>query len=241
MTLYMARIELDLEQLFANAPRLGLPPRADLGYLVHAHFSALFGADAPKPFSIESTRGRRVGVLGYTRAVSKAMADHAKAFADPAVFTACVWDELASKPMPERIPAGTRLGFRTLVVPTIRKSQAGSRHRAGAEVDAFLARCWEVGDGVPVDREQVYRMWFGARIDGAATLESFQLVSFTRESVLRREAGRERARHFVERPSAAVDGVLRVADDVRFSELLARGIGRHRAFGFGMLKLRPPT
>jgi CRISPR system Cascade subunit CasE len=36
-------------------------------------------------------------------------------------------------------------------------------------------------------------------------------------------------------------GELTVADPDAFSALLARGVGRHRAFGYGMLLLRPPS
>jgi CRISPR system Cascade subunit CasE len=40
-------------------------------------------------------------------------------------------------------------------------------------------------------------------------------------------------------PDATFTGVLQVRDPDAFAGLLARGIGRHRAFGFGMLLLRP--
>jgi CRISPR system Cascade subunit CasE len=36
-------------------------------------------------------------------------------------------------------------------------------------------------------------------------------------------------------------GLLQVEDAAAFTALLARGIGRHRAFGFGMLLLKPAT
>ena len=35
-------------------------------------------------------------------------------------------------------------------------------------------------------------------------------------------------------------GNLIVSDPAAFAQLLTRGIGRHRAYGFGMLLLRPP-
>jgi CRISPR system Cascade subunit CasE len=42
------------------------------------------------------------------------------------------------------------------------------------------------------------------------------------------------------RPDATFRGTLRVDDPARFAAAaLARGVGRHRAFGFGMLLLRP--
>ncbi|MEE8524028.1 MAG: type I-E CRISPR-associated protein Cas6/Cse3/CasE [Thermoanaerobaculia bacterium] len=43
-----------------------------------------------------------------------------------------------------------------------------------------------------------------------------------------------------ERPDALLTGTLEVTDPDAFATLLARGVGRHRAFGFGMLLLRPP-
>ena len=40
-------------------------------------------------------------------------------------------------------------------------------------------------------------------------------------------------------PDVVMQGRLRVSDPQAFAQLLARGVGRHRAFGFGMLLLRP--
>ena len=35
-------------------------------------------------------------------------------------------------------------------------------------------------------------------------------------------------------------GTLTITDPVEFGSLLANGIGRHKAYGYGMLLLRPP-
>ena len=35
-------------------------------------------------------------------------------------------------------------------------------------------------------------------------------------------------------------GTLSITDTQRFADLLTRGIGRHRAYGYGMLLLSPP-
>jgi CRISPR system Cascade subunit CasE len=40
-------------------------------------------------------------------------------------------------------------------------------------------------------------------------------------------------------PDAVLAGHLRVLDTSAFAELVARGVGRHRSFGFGLLQLRP--
>jgi len=44
-----------------------------------------------------------------------------------------------------------------------------------------------------------------------------------------------------EGPDAIVHGVLVIHDPAAFSALLVRGVGRHRAYGYGMLLLRPPS
>ena len=36
-------------------------------------------------------------------------------------------------------------------------------------------------------------------------------------------------------------GILTITDPIAFAELLKRGVGRHRAYGYGMLLLRPPA
>ncbi len=40
-------------------------------------------------------------------------------------------------------------------------------------------------------------------------------------------------------PEAEFEGTLEVLDGTAFHAVLARGIGRHRAFGYGMLLVRP--
>ena len=42
------------------------------------------------------------------------------------------------------------------------------------------------------------------------------------------------------RSDAVLRGVLSITNPRAFAELLARGIGRHRSYGYGMLLLRPP-
>ena len=72
-------------------------------------------------------------------------------------------------------------------------------------------------------------------------LDDVVLESFRRTRVLRRDrsGGSERPRT-VEGPDAVAVGTVTVTDPDRFAAALARGIGRHRSFGFGMLLLTPP-
>ena len=44
---------------------------------------------------------------------------------------------------------------------------------------------------------------------------------------------------YSEGPDALMRGVLEITDGPAFAQLLAGGVGRHRAYGYGMLLLRP--
>ena len=98
------------------------------------------------------------------------------------------------------------------------------------------------------------------RLGGAARLDpaSFRLAQLSRAILLRpRQADRDtdlaQRRDLVRigslksgvkgeqggSPDATLQGTLAVVDSGAFQALLARGVGRHRAFGFGMLLLRP--
>lgn len=242
--LRMVSLSLDVPALMALGRRQGLPLDADLGYLVHVALREVFRDHAPAPFRIRGGRrhGRSVNVLAYGTAGASELRDIAERFSFPESHAALDWESLASKEMPVRWPAGLRLGFEARLCPVVRKSAKGQRHRKGAEVDVFLAHCWDLNDpSLRVDREEVYRGWLRGQIEnsGAARLVEGRLASFQRTRLLRRTHGVDRRSRKVERPDALMRGTLEVRDAERFLALLARGIGRHRAFGFGMMLLSP--
>jgi CRISPR system Cascade subunit CasE len=112
--------------------------------------------------------------------------------------------------------------------------QGKVKHR---EIDAFIHATLTALNDVKVDREAVYVHWLERELqrEGASSLNTARLPEFRRE-LMRRDGGAR-----VERPNAVLEGELTVRDPVAFRALLARGLGRHRAFGFGMLLLRPPV
>ncbi len=243
--LRMVRMRLDAPRLFELARRRRLPTRADdSGYVVHCQLKELFGDDAPAPFSLLEGNGRWLTVLAYTRRPADELLEHARSYSDPAAVSGCDLTTLVDKTMPAW-PAGKTLGFEVKACPVVRLSSAiqlpgGTTIRRGAEVDAFLARCWRA-PGI-VDREAVYREWLGDEVErrgGIKLLES-RIVARSRSGLVRRTHGDERRSHVAERPDVTFSGEAQVIDGGAFTELLARGIGRHRAFGFGMVLLRPP-
>ena len=161
--------------------------------------------------------------------------------------------------MPGSWQKDKRFGFDVRVRPVIRIKSGMPNPRpgvkpyaAGSEVDAFVVEAQKthphgrprIVDGTPTpsamiaagrDRAAVYRDWLAARLAGAAVLdvERTDMVAFRRSRVSRGHAS-------VEGPDATFHGELTVSDPAAFHAVLARGVGRHLSFGFGMLLLRPP-
>lgn len=236
----MSSLSLDLKRLHEWALQVRVPiTDGDLGYAVHSASRAAFGELGPQPFAVRGVEHGRPLVYGYGTADGEALRAQLAAFADPRLAAVFPDDGILTKPMPlTTFVAGRRLGFSVRTCPVLRQD-AGSRDRSH-ETDAFLVAAL-ASPAQPVDREAVYRAWLGSQLErgGAARLVASSLIAFRRVTVSRRDAGR-RARHG-EKPDALIDGTLEVADTQAFGRLLARGIGRHRAFGFGMLLLRPPN
>ena len=251
--LHLVRCTLDARKLYEFARRSRAAGfRFDEGYAVHAAFAALFdhGAGegervAPKPFHITSFKkeaARRIDVLGYARVNHVVLRERAEAFADPLVWEVVDLEGMASKPMPTNFPTGTRLGFFVRACPVRRIAKKGPMTRDRAEVDAFLAKVWEVNDPkVELDREEVYREWLTEELakEGAAKVVTASMTNFELDRVRRRTQGEGRKASEPQRPDVSFEGVLEVGDPEAFARRLARGVGRHRAFGFGMLLLRP--
>jgi len=239
MTLHLIQIRLDGRGLYRWSGRNGIPlDDGDLGYVVHAATRAAFGALGPQPFALRHAPGQDPVLLGYGGHTAQELIEHCAVFAVPEVAALFPPETIASKPMPlDSIPAGRRLGFEVRICP-IRRQDAGTRDRA-RETDAFLVRS-QAEPEAALDREQVYRDWLAEQLarNGAARIEQGRMTAFRRLRVSRR--GEKRRPHSSEKPDATFVGELTVEDPSAFADLLARGVGRHRAFGFGMLLLRPP-
>lgn len=254
--LYMLKLEPQMAKLAAWSYARHLAGRdGDLGYALHAALAAVFGKDAPKPFRLREARSAAGGheaepsaLFAYSAIDEVTLRDHA-ALAEPDVFAALGLDSLAVKPMPTTWVAGRSLDFEVRIRPVIRSHQTGDRSR-NRERDVFLAA---LPDEAPtarssarVDREGVYRLWLERELErgGAARAlpGSLRMTAFRRTRVHRRGRANEsgkRPSSEREGPDAIFTGTLQITDGLAFAALVGRGIGRHRAFGFGMLLLRP--
>lgn len=232
--LQMVRAEVSVRdfQRWMGTRRLQDPDHA-----MHCLLTECFGDLAPRPFRLMATRGVSVACLyGYGAADADELQEALGSFAEPLQSRIIPAARIDSKPIPTEFPAEKRLGFDIRIRPVIRKARGSGREEA--EVDAFQAMAETFAPKhMTGTREQVYAQWLEDRLGkrGAALdPEAVRLVSFQRI-----RAHRKLHRRHVEGPDAVMQGVLTVTDPESFAEALRLGIGRHRAYGYGMLLLRP--
>lgn len=239
MTFQLLHLQPDTEALAVWATRHGvLSPDGDYGYALHGLLSAVFGEQAPKPFRY---MGNKQGLLAYTLENLETLQLHAS-LATPDIARVLGLNELDARPFPSAWKEGLSLGFEVRVRPVI-------RIKDGRERDAFLHAIDAIptaeGNGI-AQRALIYRNWLEKQfsINGAAKINQAQMKEFRLTRVLRKTSSSENSKrksHTVTGPDVVFKGILQVGNPEAFTHLLARGVGRHRAFGFGMLLLKPAS
>jgi CRISPR system Cascade subunit CasE len=241
--LNLMHMQPDPERLAAWAVRHRLlGPSGDMGYAFHGLLRAVFGERAPASYRyLDSDQA----LLAYSdvdfdelqRIVALAPLDAAAALGLGGTRS---HSGINIRQFPTVWPTGHVLGFECRVRPVIREG------KTGREWDAFLAAV-DKADGRAVERAQVYAEWLGEQFGRHKSAEivdvgmnSFRVLDVIRKTQRAGEGSvAVRKARIVGGPDAILAGHLRVGDPEAFSALLARGVGRHRAFGFGMLLLRP--
>lgn len=219
---------------------------SDVGDAFHGLLRAALGSAAPQPFRY---LGALQGLLAYTSLDADAM--HTKlAQADPLAAETLglipngQHDGFRLRTFPTNWPAGKVLGFEVRLRPTVRTAKG--------ERDAFLHALEESGSSDLPQRQAVYVQWLREHLapreaaarepwQGAVELlEDVCMAGYSRQQIVRRArnfGGERRLGRVIDGPDVLLKGYLRVLDPVAFSRLLVRGVGRHRAFGYGMLLL----
>lgn len=219
----------------------------DTGYALHAVLRAALGDLAPKPFALLQRPGS-LQLIGYTRRSNlelERVLGQAEV-SDPGAALALGLNRPESaliKSLPVDWYRGERMSFEVRVAPVVR-----SRQPPGGgypEIDAAFHPDFAVdGSG---DREAAHLRWLARELarGSAATLQTARAVSFRLAPIARRHAASEarRAQRPTQQgllPDLTVRGQLQVDEPDAFNALLARGLGRHRSFGYGCLLLAPP-
>jgi CRISPR system Cascade subunit CasE len=252
VTLHLVRLPVDRHALAVFAVANGASDD-DGGYALHLALRRRFGAAAPQPFRLFAEGPEPAYLLGYAgdpAALGEMAALPATEPLLDAVFTAAP----QGRAMPATWREGARFGFSVRARPVVRFGSRRKADRAGSdaakvgenwwaragEVDAWIAARTRPGGDPDTTRDAAYAAWLATKLVGAATLEpGVELVQFRRVRARRSTHGRP-GRGRVEGPEALLTGTLAVDDPDAFAALLARGVGRHAAFGYGMLLLSPP-
>lgn len=255
MKLHLVHVPLDMRAFNRWAGERELIRRGtfDAGYAFHILLSSMFGKGVLQPFRLfASERRRKAALYGYSGSDQTELQEQAAAVAPPDCEAVVDPRRLRSKPMPAHFEEGERLGFDLRLRPVrrvrsaVHDPQLGSSLKRGSEVDAFrleLIRRFPAEAGKPVvsaaaeagvTRQSVYTEWLSERLGDAASVEHCELAAFQRTRVIRGENGGP------EGPDAILHGTMTVARADEFVRLLRKGVGRHRAYGYGMLLLRPP-
>lgn len=240
MNIHLVRMDLRREELirFARHHNLLTSRDDDFGYVLHAWLKAMFAEVSPKPFYLDT---RHVVLYGYSGTDAETLVENARTFADPLAHRVLAEDSLAGKRMPQQWRIGKRLELHVRACPITRKGST--------EKDAFLRaldRWIEKGenpDEKPV-RAQIYREWFEGQIDPKILLLEHVAVEGMRARgawLRRSRATNPSGLRTIERPEAHFRAVVTIRDAEGFAKMLQRGIGRHRSFGFGMIRLMPAT
>lgn len=243
MSLHLIELPLSLKavHLWAGGRKLGA--QYDEGLALHHLLGETFGPAVLQPFRLLVAPRAQDGTLyAYAAMDAGALRQKARASLTPSHAEMIALDRLRSLPRPAASwSAGQRLGFDLRIRPVVRLASpltgqddngTAVSFRKGAEVDAFLAAGLR---GKLATREAAYLDWLAERLAPAAVLDltATRLASFQRTRI-QRDGKR------LEGPDAVLHGTLTITDPSGFADLLTKGIGRHRSYGYGMLVLRPP-
>ena len=247
MSLHLVRIRLNPSKLARWAmdrgwARKGRAEHYDESSALHHLLVESFGRGTLQPFRLMVAPGEySANLYAYTKIPAASLCKMLDVACLPDAASVFDTSRIQSKAMPSNLVPGQRLGFDARLRPVVRQRKANSRPQNKVrEIDAFLAEAIrehpDDKSGMMLNkrsREAVYFDWLSARLDGAATLETARLVRFRRSRAVR--GGR-----IVEGPDVVIQGNLKIDDPEIFRLALSKGIGRHRAYGYGMILLRPP-
>jgi CRISPR system Cascade subunit CasE len=189
-----------------------------------------FSGSALRPWAIHAQKGPTIIIIGYTQTDAGEL-NKRRALALPSVQAAV--GEAIAVPLPA-LSESERYRFSICLVPTIRVTKVEGR-RYG-ERDAFLTKADAAGKDANLKRDDVYRDYLAERLAGAS-IEASRLVRFRLRRFMRPKEDRSVSGRTM--PEAVIEGRLRVDDPVRLTQAISTGVGRQRAYGFGMLRLQP--
>ncbi len=256
MSTYLVHAPINIRAFCRWAGERGLMKRGsfDRGFALHVLLSGMFGKGVLQPLRLfASARNPKGSLYAYAASDADGLRHVADAVATPDCLEVLRPDRMRTKLMPVLFSSGQRLGFDVHVRPVRRllsdlaDAQSGRVLKKGAEVDSYRLQLLRSSPGgwakqgrsrpLSDSRERrcdAYVAWLAERLATAAAIEACRLAGFRRSRLVRGNGVGP------EGPDATLHGVLTVKNPEVFARVLRRGVGRHKAYGYGMLLLRPP-
>lgn len=214
----------------------------DFGRALHQLLGATFPARSLQPFRLFVPSHHPCGNLyAYTTYPETELRSSYQACATPEVAEILKIETLAMRSLPSSWQPGVRCGFDVRLRPVVRLANDITTPRTvwkrHAEVDAWFARRLQHPDAAVCtlpSREEVYLDWLANLAAPAVSIDrdATRIAQLHHRDIVRGRTIRKGV-------DIVVHGSFVVRDADAFSRILARGIGRHRAYGYGMLLLRP--
>jgi CRISPR system Cascade subunit CasE len=234
-SLHLWRLAIDPARLAAVGRSQRIPAADDdHGYTIHALLCGLFGrAGAPKPWHFDQQH-----CVLWTYAPIP-LDPATAALADPLYHATVDWSQSASRPVPS-LPVGRHLDFTVRVCPVVRHGGRGDERAAEHDVLLWQARQQQVAVS-GLDPAEVYATWLRERAwpsTSGARLLHCRVTGWRKPRTESVSAWRGRGDGGLRLPDVTCTGTLEILEPTAWMGLLARGLGRHRAFGYGMLLVR---
>jgi CRISPR system Cascade subunit CasE len=228
--MHLIQLPLDITKAVRHLAQFMGPRALDNDSLViKTALTETLGGPVIRPWAIHARRGPVLTIVGYGEQSADEV-NARRALALPSLQAAV--GEALSVEMPPLEP-GTSYRFSVRLVPTVRVTPSETRRHG--ERDAYLVAADGVGPNGGLTRDEVYRDYLARRLGGAIVeashLDSFRLVRFMRP--------KSNGQGTKTMPEASLSGVLCVSDPQALSHCLRAGIGRQRAYGYGMVQLQP--
>lgn len=227
MTTNLLKADIDLRNMARWSAAEGHP---DPDRALHCLLYHTFGSEnVPRAFAAHPNPDRpkeHARLLAYTRLENENLHDLARNHQSPLAAGVMSPFTFQTTPLPDAWLPGTTISFTVRVVPTYRVNPSGAERDVHRREDAAPTR------------QESYCNWLARLLQrnaGATPLP--HTLRVTRYSS--RKVTRSTHTAPITVPDVTIAGSCTITDPEAWANALLFGIGRHKAFGYGMLLLRP--
>ena len=227
MITYLLQADIDMRHMASWSAREDHP---DSDRALHALVYRTFGAEnVPRAFAANADTDNpkdHATLLAYTGLDTPQLQEVARTNQDLALAGVMSPYSFRTKELPDTWRQGSAVGFQVRLIPTYRTNDSG------AELDVHRR-----GDAQPT-RQGTYCRWAAELLKKKAGADPAEHTLHVTK-LNRRTVQRQRGQMATLLPDVTVQGSCILEDTEAWENALRFGIGRHKAYGYGMLLLRP--